>query len=250
MKQDEENCCDENGEYAHGSASGFHHVRKMFGRERAERALLRNALVTLALLLLAEVVAYYGFFRGVPGFWKKYGYYNILLAVMTVVNAAAVWHVRAYRKDVPHMAGMMIGMTIGMVSGFTLGALVGATNGMFVGAVYGMAVGIAAGAWCGKCCGVMGVMEGLMAGLMGGTMGPMLSVMMLNDNVRIFLPILLGSVLFIVVGLMYMLYKESSGMADSFKKLELLPFLAVCFLVTVATMLLIVYGPKSLIVGG
>ena len=114
---------------------------------------------------------YYGFFRNIPDFFSRFGFYIIFLVISILVNAAAVWHIKAYKHSFPHMTGMMIGMTIGMTSGFSIGLVIGATNGFFIGSLAGLIIGMAIGSYTGNCCGIMGIMEGMMAGLMGGIMG-------------------------------------------------------------------------------
>ncbi|HLC48467.1 MAG TPA: hypothetical protein VJI13_05315 [Candidatus Norongarragalinales archaeon] len=170
-------------------------------------------------------------------------YYAFLSLISIAVIIAVAWQVEAYRDSFTHMNGMMIGMTIGMTAGFLAGAIVGATNGMFIGTVYGMLIGMAAGAYLGYCCGIMGVLEGLMGGLMAGTMGAMLSVMMIFDNLKLFLPILLASFVIIMFGLSYMIHKENIGFKA--EKPKIWGFLALALLVHIITLLVIAYGPKS-----
>jgi heme/copper-type cytochrome/quinol oxidase subunit 4 len=144
------------------------------------------------------------------------------------------------------MTGMMIGMTIGMMSGFLAGFYVGATNGMFWGSVFGMGVGIVLGVWKGKCCGVMGAMEGLMAGFMGGLMGAMTAVMMYNDNLK-----MAGVIVFLVCGaillmLSYMLYKETRSEDRDYREDHFFT-IGASFVLTVATIWIMVFGPRSLL---
>lgn len=169
--------------------------------------------------------------------------YSFLSIISISIIIPVAYQVEAYRDSFTHMNGMMIGMTIGMSAGFLAGAIIGATNGMFMGSVYGMLIGMAAGAYLGYCCGVMGVLEGMMGGLMAGTMGAMLSVMMIFDNLRLFLPILLASFILIMFGLSYMIHKENIGFKA--EKPSIIPFLALSLLVHIATILVMVYGPKS-----
>jgi hypothetical protein len=98
---------------------------------------------------------------------------------------------------------------------------------------------------------VLWAMEGMMAGLMGGTMGPMLTVMMLNDNVLIFLPIFLVTCLGILFGLMKIVYQEHNTNAEKQPVIEgwpLTSFLAINFLLTILLSIFILLGPRSLIV--
>ncbi len=215
-----------------------------------EKRMLKTAALTFLILLLLEGIAYFGFFRHIDGFLPKYSAYLFYLIIAVVANAIAVWHISCYRQAVDCMSGMMIGMTIGMMSGFMGGAVVGATNGMFIGSVYGMVVGMAVGAWCGKCCGIMGLMEGLMAGLMGGTMGAMLSVMMVFDHPRAFMALLFLACLSILFGLAFMVYeknKEHGPVKTDHDIYDISIFIMVCYLITLTTTLIIIYGPKQLV---
>ncbi|HLD06600.1 MAG TPA: hypothetical protein VJC16_03645 [Candidatus Nanoarchaeia archaeon] len=216
-----------------------------------EKPMLRTAAIALVFLFALELVAYYGFFRGVPGFFAAYGYYIALLVVAVVGNSIAVWHIKAYRQSFSHTIGMMIGMTIGMSAGFTIGMLLGATNGMFIGSIAGTLIGMLAGSYAGNCCGLMGAMEGMMAGLMGGTMGAMVSVMTLNDHVRILVPLLTGIVLVIIIGLLVMIYQEEirNRPHARYQGYPLLPFLTVLFIITMSLTFVMVYGPRSLLFG-
>ena len=107
------------------------------------------------------------------------------------------------------------------------------------------------GAWAGKCCGIMGFMEGLMAGVMGGTMGAMLSVMMLNDNLLLFLYLFFGSCVLIQAGLSYMMYKEEGETRKGAEKeLSFMPFFGITVMLTALLMWIMLYGPKATIVWG
>ncbi|MFH1257681.1 MAG: hypothetical protein V1658_01990, partial [Candidatus Micrarchaeota archaeon] len=78
---------------------------------------------------------------------------------------------------------------------------------------------------------------------MAGTMGAMLSVMMVFDNLKLFLPILLGSFMLIMFGLSYMIYKENVGFKAERPGIGI--FLAIALLIHLLTLLIMVYGPKS-----
>lgn len=214
---------------------------------KIERSMLKIALATFLFLLASEVIAYFGFFQTIPNFAAKYSYYLFFLVVSVVINALAVWHIKAYQHTYSHMSGMMIGMTIGMTTGFSIGLILGATNGMFIGSVAGLVIGMIVGGYAGNCCGIMGLMEGMMAGLMGGLMGAMTSVMTLNDHLKIFIPILLASETIILVCLLYMVYahelKDRSEV--HYKGFDFLPFMTVTFIIALALTFLIVYGPRS-----
>ena len=144
------------------------------------------------------------------------------------------------------MSGMMIGMTVGMIAGFLSGFYVGATNGMFYGSIFGIAIGIFFGVWNGKCCGVMGVMEGMMAGFMGGLMGAMTAIMMFNDNLKAAGIIVFIISAFIMIGLNFMIYKETKGTERRHKDSE---FFIVfwSFILTMLTIFMIVSGPRSVL---
>ncbi|MBI5229382.1 hypothetical protein HY991_04680 [Candidatus Micrarchaeota archaeon] len=227
-------------------------IHKHHGRMgKVEKNLIANAALTLVAIGTLEGIAYLAFFRSVEGFFSRRMPFLLYMAVSVVANASAVAHLRTYSKALPCMTGMMIGMTLGMTAGFMLGAVTGATNGMFVGSVVGMLAGMVVGSYGGKCAGVMGIMEGLMAGVMGGTMGAMTSVMMINDNLLWFMPLLIGSFVVILLGLGYLVYKENNFVGEKAKiagEFELLPFFSVCFILTIMMTLLMVYGPKSYLV--
>ena len=216
-----------------------------------EKPMLRTAAVAFAFLLALELVAYYGFFQGIPDFFATYGYYILLLIVAVVGNSIAIWHIKAYQHIFSHVIGMMIGMTIGMSSGFTIGMLLGATNGMFIGSIAGVTIGVVAGSYAGNCCGFMGAMEGMMAGLMGGTMGAMVAVMTLNDHINILAPLLTGIIIAIIIGLLVMIYQEEIRKKPHapYRGFPLLPFLTLLFIITMSLTFVMVYGPRSLLFG-
>lgn len=221
-------------------------VRKLFNGEKelsAERKILKMSLLSLLLLAFAGFFLYLFIWHGKTGFAPKIPFL-IYAALSSVSIIAAAAHYRSHKAEFTCMEGMMIGMTIGMVAGFLFGAVVGATNGMFVGTVFGMAVGMVAGAYTGKCCGIMGVMEGMMAGLMGGTMGAMLTVMMLADNLLLFMPIFVGSCLAILAGLTYMMYNSAGKRAE--KVLMPFPqFFSLVLILCLVSVAVIIFGPKG-----
>lgn len=211
--------------------------------DRIEREVILVAAGILASLALLEAIAYFGFFKNIPGFFSKYGYYLIFLIISVVITGASVWHAKAYGNRFSCMTGMMIGMTTGMIAGFLVGMVISATNGMFIGSVVGILIGMSVGVWTGNCCGVMGAMEGMMAGLMGGLMGAMTSLMLLNDNLKLIIPILVLASLMILIGLDYTIYKETRN--AKLNKYEYFPYITLCFIITIALTFLMVYGPKS-----
>ena len=218
---------------------------------KIEKSMIKTALYTLVFLILIEVIAYFGFFQRIPNFFSKYGYYLIFLVIAILINSVVLWHIKAYKHVFSCTTGMMIGMTVGMSAGFSIGLIVGATNGMFIGSLAGLIIGMLVGSYAGNCCGIMGIMEGMMAGLMGGVMGAMTSIMTLNDNLRFFVPILIISILFIMVGLVIMVYQEEIIKKPDvhYHGFDLLPFITVNFIITLALTFLMVYGPRSFLFG-
>jgi hypothetical protein len=175
---------------------------------------------------------------------SKYLFYIYLSAFGTSLLLGTIWHVSAYFDHFTHMNGMMVGMTLGMTTGFLAGAIIGATNGMFIGSVVGMVGGILVGAYWGNCCGVMGVLEGIMGGVMAGTMGAMLSVMLVLDNLDAFLGLLFISFAGILIGLNYLVYKETLG--DEFKIPQIGKPILIAGLAHLILMLIIAYGPRGI----
>lgn len=226
-----------------------HYINSLLDKKNeVEGSIIKNALLIFVILLGLETIAYYGFFQNIPNFWSNSGYYIIFLVISVVLSAIAIWHIKSYGDNFSCMTGMMIGMTIGMVSGFLIGLIVGATNGMFIGTIAGIIVGMSVGTWTGKCCGVMGVMEGMMAGLMGGLMGAMTSLMMLNDHLKAIIPILVIASSVILIGLDYLVYKETTGIQiRKINKQSMITFLTYCFVVTMALTWLMVYGPRAIL---
>ncbi|MBS3149452.1 heavy metal translocating P-type ATPase [Candidatus Woesearchaeota archaeon] len=224
-----------------------HYVNSLLDKKNeVEGSLIKITILTFITLLGIQAIAYYGFFMDIPEFWSRFGYYIIFLIISIVLSAVAVWHVKAYGNNFTCTTGMMIGMTIGMVSGFLIGLMVGATNGMFIGSVAGIVIGMVVGTWTGMCCGVMGTIEGMMAGLMGGLMGSMTSLMLLNDHLKLIIPILVVASSVILIGLDYLIFKETTGtQIRKINKQSFLPFLTVCFITMMLLTWLMVYGPKS-----
>jgi len=237
-----------NGDETHEETTFKHYVKDLKAKEKIEGNLIKWSVILLLVLALTEIIAYYGFFRNIPDFFSKFGYYLIFLVISITISAIAVWHIKAYGNLFSCMTGMMIGMTIGMISGFLIGLIVGSTNGMFIGTLAGLFVGIPVGVWCGSCCGVMGSMEGMMAGFMGGLMGAMTAIMMINDNLKIITPILVGISIIIIVGLDYMIYKEIRNNKHNVPKPNnLFTLITLCFITTIILTWLMVYGPKSIL---
>ena len=197
---------------------------------------------SLTVLSLLEAAAYLGF--------PQLGRYAVWLLYLNITIAAlgtALWHFMAHKAQVSCMLGMMIGMTFGMQTGMMLGAVIGATNGFFAGAMTGMIAAVAIGIITGRCCGIMGIMQGMMAGVMGGTMGPMITLMMFSDHLALFMPFYMAVNLAITAGGSYMIYKELEGQGEK-KPASFSVFISLCVIASFAFAMLMLYGPKSILV--
>ncbi|MCB9359005.1 hypothetical protein H6503_03690 [Candidatus Woesearchaeota archaeon] len=209
--------------------------------------------ISIFLMLCAlDAIAYFLFLKNIPDFIPRYGWWIFYLNISVSTTAMGIWHTLAYRAKVTCMVGMMIGMTIGMQSGMMIGAVIGATNGFFIGSMTGMLIGTIVGAITGRCCGVMGIMEGMMAGVMGGTMGPMITVMMFSDHVLIFMPFYIAINVAILWGLSFMLYEEVVEYGESVEKkpTDFATLASITIIATVLLMMIILYAPKSIFIGG
>ncbi len=216
---------------------------------RIEMTALNYAAYSFLILSLVEAIAYFGFFRAIPNFIGKYGWWLLYLNISISTLGTAVWHYVSYKARITCMTGMMIGMTFGMQAGMMIGAVIGATNGFFIGAMAGMLIGVSVGAATGKCCGIMGIMQGMMAGMMGGTMGPMISLMMFTDNLLLFMPFYMAINVMIVFGLSYMVYEEVVEDKKDVKKNppDFLTFVSACLIVAFVLAAVMVLGPKSVL---
>lgn len=197
-----------------------------------------------ALMLIASVVMfaiYPNSFQTV----KPYLPLFIILVGSVLATMFSYHHIKCYWRNLSCTNGMMVGMTIGMMSGFLSGALVGATNGMFIGSVVGMGLGIVPGLALGRHSGIMGAMEAIMAGIMAGTMGAMLSVMMITDNLILFLYILFGLCTIMLGSLSYMMYREAGVTPAKEFNIRFVDFFVVAVIVTVLMMWIMLYGPKN-----
>ncbi|OIO20738.1 hypothetical protein AUJ17_05325 [Candidatus Micrarchaeota archaeon CG1_02_47_40] len=223
------------------------------GREgfEIENRLFAYAAFSIVSLLIALVFFYFTAFNRIPRFLEIYAPLLVLAAAGIPTILFAFFHAQAFRRRASCMGGMMVGMTIGMMAGFLLGALAGATNGMFVGSLVGMGVGMLVGFEAGRCCGVMGAMEGLMGGLMAGTMGAMLSVMMVTDNLILFLYILFACCLAILAGMSYMIRKEHGKMMHEHLQISLGGFFLICLGALLFLCAIMIFGPKAgIVIGG
>lgn len=212
-----------------------------------ETKLMNYALASFAGLILLMSIGYISLIKNIE---NSTVYIPLLfLAIATsVISVFSHYHMYMYRKNISCMNGMMVGMVMGMITGFMVGALIGATNGIFIGSVAGMGVGIALGANIGRCCGVMGAMEGIMAGLMAGIMGAMTSVMMLRENLVLFLYILFGVCIFVLGGLSYLMYRESGAASKVEFKTNLLSFATTTVVFCIALVVMMLYGPKGALI--
>jgi hypothetical protein len=213
--------------------------------EGVEGELIKTVFISLIASFITLGILYFLKLKYITDFVPKYGFFIFFAILSYAIILPSVRQVRAY-KNFPCMTGMMIGMTIGMMSGFLTGFYVGATNGMFWGSVFGMGVGISLGMWKGKCCGIMGLMEGLMAGFMGGLMGAMTAVMMINENLKaasVIMFVVCGSIL---LGLNYMLFKETKNEERQLREDHMLTIL-ISIVLTIITVWFIVAGPRSLL---
>ncbi len=218
---------------------------KSLSNGEAEGELIKTVFVSLITSLILFGILYFIKFRYIENFIPKYGFLLFFAILSYSFILPSVRYVRAF-GEFPCMSGMMIGMTIGMISGFLPGFFVASTNGMFIGSVFGMSIGIISGIYTGKCCGIMGVMEGTMAGFMGGLMGAMTAFMLLNDHLKATAIIVFLISSFILLGLNYMIYKETRGAERKHKDDELF-IIFISFILTAITMWLMVFGPRSLI---
>jgi copper chaperone CopZ len=214
-----------------------------------ERRMLFISLLSFLALLLLDAVMYGLFFRNTPGFLEQSWQWFLYLDITVVSIAASIWHLKAYRGAITSMTGMMLGMTLGMQAGFMIGAVIGASNGMFVGSMVGMLGGVGLGIYGGKDTGIMGALQGMMSGLMGGTMGAMLTVMMMTDNVLLFMPVFMLINVAIMWGMSYMVYEE----VVEDKTVQIVPtdfttFFSYVFVFAVILGLIMVYGPKGALV--
>ena len=208
-----------------------------------EGEIIKTIFISLLISFITLGILYYLKLKYVEDFIPKYGFSLFFSILSYALIIPAVRQVRSY-KEFPCMSGMMVGMTLGMISGFLPGFFIASTNGMFYGSVFGMAIGILFGTWAGSCCGIMGFMEGIMSGFMGGLMGAMTAVMMLNDNLKAAGVIVFIISAIILIGLKYMVFKESMALERKHKDSEF--FVIVwSFILTIITIWLMVFGPRS-----
>ncbi len=211
--------------------------------ERVEGELVRTLAYSLLTGLIVLGILYSFKFRFIENFIPKLGFFMFFAVLSYAVLTPVVRHIRAY-CEMPCMSGMMVGMTTGMIGGFLPGFFVASTNGMFVGGMFGIGVGMILGVWNGKCCGVMGFLEGIMAGFMGGLMGAMTAFMLFNDNLKAAAVIVFLVSAVILSSLNYMIYKEMKH-EEHKRKEDHLFTVVLTFILVVATIWLMAYGPRS-----
>ena len=217
-------------------------VKEMNGN-RVEGELIRTIFYSLLVSFGLLALLYFFRLRYIENFMPKYGLLIFLSALSYAILLPSIRQVRAY-KEMACMSGMMIGMTVGMISGFLAGFYVGAANGMFYGSLFGMIVGMAFGIYNGLCCGIMGFMEGITAGFMGGLMGAMSSVMMINDHLKAASVIMFIISSIILIGLNYMIYKETQESERQIKEDYIFTIFATLLLTSI-TSWMIIFGPRG-----
>ena len=216
---------------------------KELNGKRVEGELIKAIIYSLLTSAVLLIALYFLSFKNMPDFISKYGLNLFFVALSFALIMPDVKQIRAYR-NFACMAGMMIGMTIGMISSFLIGFYVSATNGMFYGGFFGIAVGMLFGIWNGKCCGVMGIMEGMMAAFMGGLMGGMTAIMLINDHLKISFIFAFLVLAVIMIGLNYMIYKETKEIERENKEGNLFIIVLTFILMSVTTWF-IIFGPRG-----
>ena len=214
---------------------------KSLSNEQVEGEIIKTIFVSLITSFIILAIFYFFKLRYIENFIPKYGFFLFLAILSYAIILPSTRQVRAY-KEFSCMSGMTIGMIAGLLSGFYIGA----TNGMFYGSIFGISIGMFFGIWNGKCCGIMGIMEGMMAGFMGGLMGAMTAIMMFNDNLKAAAIVIFIVSTFIMFGLKFMIYKETREIERQHKDSEM--FIIICSaILTVITILLSVFGPRSIL---
>ena len=210
--------------------------------------LIRNAAVALFLIILGQFVLARWAGPGHAYLAERYGLWIFYLDVSVVALVSTLSYLRSYvYANAGHAVGMLIGMTIGMQVGTMVGGVLGATNGFFVGSMVGMLLGAFYGVLTAWCCGSMAVLHGLMGGVMGGPMGAMVVVMMLPDNVLIFMPFFTGINVLILMCFTYIFYRECvvEGRCPTRKPLGLPALLLATVLTTTGLAALVLFGPRG-----
>lgn len=210
--------------------------------------LIRNAAVTLFLIILGQFLLARWAGPSHASLEEHYGLWIFYLDVSVVALVSTLSYLRSYiYANAGHAVGMLIGMTIGMQVGTMVGGILGATNGFLVGAMVGMGLGAFYGVLTAWCCGSMAVLHGLMGGVMGGPMGAMVVVMMLPDNVLIFMPFFTGINVLILMCFTYIFYRECvvEGRCPTRKRLGLPALLLTTVVTTTGLAALVLFGPRG-----
>lgn len=210
--------------------------------------LIRNAALALFLIIFGQFLLARWSGPAHDHLAERYGLWIFYLDVSVVALISTLSYLRSYiYANAGHAVGMLIGMTIGMQVGSMVGGVLGATNGFFMGSMIGMALGAFYGVLTAWCCGSMAVLHGLMGGVMGGPMGAMVVVMMLPDNVLIFMPFFTGINVLILMCFTYIFYRECvvGGRCPSRKPLGLTGLLLATVVTTTSLAALVLFGPRG-----
>ena len=231
--------------------SGAHQSAISFPFEEARHSvfrLIRNAAVTLFLIILGQFLLARWSGPKHANLEEHYGLWIFYLDVSVVALVSTLSYLRSYiYANAGHAVGMLIGMTVGMQVGTMVGGVLGATNGFFVGSMVGMGLGAFYGVLTAWCCGSMAVIHGLMGGVMGGPMGAMVVVMMMPDNVLIFMPFFTGINVLILMCFTYIFYRECvvQGRCPTRKPLGLPTLLLTTVVTTTSLAALVLFGPRG-----
>lgn len=222
---------------------GFKDFLRELNGDGAEGELVKTFVLSLVTSIVTLTVLYFLSLKNVTDFYPRFGLYLFFVILSYALVVPVLRQVKSYGEFLC-MPGMMIGMTSGMVASFLPGFYVAATNGMFVGSMLGMGIGIVFGVWNGRCCGVMGIMEGVMAGFMGGLMGAMTAFMLFNDHLKATAVVVFLICAFIIIGLNYMIYKETREHERKVKDDNFITIL-ITFILIIITTWIMVFGPRS-----
>lgn len=169
----------------------------------------RNGIITIAMLLVFEVLAEALWFQRDPNLLEKFGWWIFYLDVSVVSLVVMIGYLRSYRyASTNHMISMMIGMTVGMQVGMMTGGVIGATDGYFMGALVGVGLGTLLGVGTAWCCGPMAITQALMSAVMGGTMGSMIVAMMPPEKLLIFMPVFTLLNIAILIWFSFLFFKD------------------------------------------
>jgi hypothetical protein len=210
--------------------------------------LIRNAAVALFVVILSQFLLARWYESSQSLLAERYGLWIFYLDISVVALVSTLSYVRSYvYSNAGHVVGMLIGMTIGMQVGTMVGGVLGATNGFFVGSMVGILLGAFYGVITAWCCGSAAVLHGLMGGAMGGPMGAMVVVMMLPDNIQVFMPFFTGINVLILMYFTYIFYRECvvQGHCPTRKPLGLPALLFATVLTTTGLAAIVLFGPRG-----